>query len=169
MLNMFMFDGRPRHIWAAGLAMLFSSLVGGCAHDFYEQRVDMIEEHNKAFADHVKKDRVEAAIHENEEIEAIASEMADAIRKREAAPDAKEKDREWIVLKKGIETAVENWLKLGQHLAKTKKYDQARAAYQRVMDTYTGETERPYRERAARAQRDIDILNPRASASPPSL
>jgi TolA-binding protein len=59
-----------------------------------------------------------------------------------------------------IDTAARNWLALGRQLTANKQYDQARAAYQRVIDTYTGEAEQPFRERAARAKQDIDILNP---------
>jgi hypothetical protein len=59
---------------------------------------------------------------------------------------------------------------LGRYLAMNKQYNQARFAYQRIIDTYTGETERPYRERAARAKQDLDILNPPSiSTSAPGL
>jgi TolA-binding protein len=63
------------------------------------------------------------------------------------------------------ETAAQNWLALGQYLSIKKQYAQARSTYQRVMNTYTGSTERLYRDQAARAIHDLDILNP-SSASP---
>lgn len=135
-------------------------LLVGCAHDFYQQRAEMIKGHVAAFQANMKAERVEAAILENEEIEAIASQVAESIRKRDQPLGSDKVDHELKLLKIAIEAAVKNWLALGQHLTITKKYDQARAAYQRVLDTYTGDTERSYRERAARAKQDIDIVSP---------
>jgi predicted ATPase len=95
--------------------------------------------------------------------------VANAIRKRDQ-PLAKDKvDYEWKLLKTAIDAAAGNWLALGRQLTINKQYDQARAAYQRVIDTYTGDAEQPFRERAARAKRDIDILNPPISVSAPRL
>jgi hypothetical protein len=120
----------------------------------------MIQGHVAAFQANMKAERVEAAILENEEIEAIASQVAESIRKRDQPLGSDNVDHELKLLKIAIEAAVKNWLALGQHLTIAKKYDQARAAYQRVLDTYTGDTERSYRERAARAKQDIDIVSP---------
>ncbi len=145
-------------------------LLVGCGHDFYRQRADVIKAHAEAFQTNLKANRVAAAIHENEEIEAVASQVADAIRKRSQPLAPNQKDHEWVLLKAAIDAAIGNWLALGRHLTMNKQYDQARAAYQRVIDTYTGEPEQPYRERAARAKRDIDILNPSSiSRSAPGL
>ncbi|MBC7839071.1 MAG: hypothetical protein H7Y39_10590 [Nitrospiraceae bacterium] len=58
------------------------------------------------------------------------------------------------------ETAATNWLALGQYFAIKRQFPQARATYQRVIDTYTNPTDKPYREQALRALRDLDILNP---------
>lgn len=138
-------------------------LSAGCAHDFYQQRTDMIKVHVAAFHANMKADRLEAAILENEEIEEMASEVAESIRKRDQPQKSDRVDRELKLLKTAIEAAVKNWLALGQHLMIMKKYDQARAAYERIIVTYTGDTERSYRERAARAKQDIDILNPPTS------
>jgi len=146
-------------------------LLAACAHDydFYKQRADMIRAHVVAFQTNLKANRIESAIFENEEIEAAASEVANAIRKRDQ-PLAKDKvDYEWKLLKTAIDAAAGNWLALGRQLTINKQYDQARAAYQRVIDTYTGDAEQPFRERAARAKRDIDILNPPISVSAPRL
>ena len=140
--------------------MICCLLLAGCAHDFYQERADMINGHVVAFHTYVKAERVEAAILENEEIEAMASQVAESIRKRDQPLDSDRVDYELKLLKTAIEAALKNWLALGRHLTITKKYDQARAVYQRVIDTYTGDTERSYRERAARAKQDIDILSP---------
>jgi hypothetical protein len=149
--------------------VIFLSLVG-CGHDVYKQRAEMIHSHVGAFQANLKANRVEAAIYDNEEIEALASQVADAIRQRTQPVASDRLDPEWKLLKTAIDAAVGNWLALGRHLAINKQYDQARFAYQRIIDTYTGETERPYRERAARAKRDIDILNPPSiSTSAPGL
>jgi len=135
-------------------------LFAGCAHDFYQQRADMIKARVAAFNANMKADRMEAAIRENEEIEEMASQVAESIRKRDQPLGSNRVDYELKLLKTAVEAAVKNWLALGEHLMLTKKYDQARAAYQRVIGTYTGDAERSYRERAARAKQDIDILSP---------
>jgi tetratricopeptide (TPR) repeat protein len=101
----------------------------------------MIQGHVAAFNANMKAERVEAAILENEEIEAMASQAAESIRKRDKPLESDRVDYELKLLKTAIEAAIKNWLALGQHLTITKKYDQARAAYQRVIDTYTGDTE----------------------------
>lgn len=149
--------------------VIFLGLIG-CGHDVYKQRAEMIHAHVGAFQTNLKANRVEAAIYENEEIEAVASQVADAIRQRTQPLASDRFDPEWKLLKTAIDAAVGNWMALGRHLAINKQYNQARAAYQRIIDTYTGETERPYRERAARGKRDIDILNPPSiPASDPGL
>jgi hypothetical protein len=151
------------------ITVIFLGLIG-CGHDVYKQRTEMIQAHAGAFQTNLKANRVEAAIYENEEIEAMASQVADAIRQRTQPVASDRVDPEWKLLKTAIDAAVGNWLALGRHLAMNKQYNQARFAYQRIIDTYTGETERPYRERAARAKRDIDILNPPSiSTSGPGL
>jgi len=53
-----------------------------------------------------------------------------------------------------------NWLALGQYFTIKRQYPQARATYRRVIDTYTNPTDRPYREQALRALKDLDMLNP---------
>jgi tetratricopeptide (TPR) repeat protein len=142
-------------------------LLAGCAHDFYQQRADMIQQHGEAFNANLKADRFEAAIFENEQIEEIASQMMESIKKRSQPLPDNQVDREWKLLKTAVDAAVKNWLALGQRLTIMKKYDQARAAYQRVIETYTGDSERIYRERAVRAKRDLDILSPPLSESAP--
>ena len=68
-------------------------------------------------------------------------------------------------MKTANETAATNWLALGQYFAIKKQYPQARATYQRVVNTYTNPTDRTYRDQAARALQDLDILNPPAGTT----
>ncbi|MGB4068534.1 MAG: hypothetical protein WBK08_10935, partial [Nitrospira sp.] len=56
-------------------------------------------------------------------------------------------------------TAAQNWIALGQYFAIKQQPEKARASYQRVVDTYTNPTERTYREQAARALNDLEILS----------
>jgi hypothetical protein len=149
-----------RQIFVIAICCLLSY---SCAYDFYQQRADLINAHVASFNAKLKADRLEAAILENEEIEEMAGELAESIRKRAQPLKNDRVDYELKLLKTSIEAAVKNWLALGQHLMLTKKYDQARAAYERIIVTYTGETERSYRERAARAKQDLDILSPPTS------
>src|SRR5262249_9021536 len=146
-------------------------LITACAHnyDFYKQRAERIRVHATAFQTNLKANRIEAAIYENEEIEATASEVSNAIKKRGQPLANGQVDQELRLMKMAIDTAASNWLALGRQLTTNKQYDQARAAYQRVLDTYTGEAEQPFRERAARAKHDIDILNPPVPAAGPRL
>ncbi len=134
--------------------------LSGCAHDPYQARIDQIKAHVDAFYTHLKADRVEAAIHENEEIETLAGQLGEEIRRRTRQPGMNRVDHEWALVKTANEAAAQNWLALGQYFAIKQRYDQARKAYQRVVDTYTGSSERPYREQAARALLDLDIMNP---------
>ena len=152
-------------------SILFCLLITACAHeyDFYNKRADMIRAHVVIFQTYLKANRIEAAIYENEEIEATASEVSNAIKKRGKPLANNQVDYEWKLLKMAIDAAATNWLALGRQLTINKQYDQARAAYQRVIETYTGEAEQSYRERAARAKRDIDILNPPISVAGPRL
>jgi tetratricopeptide (TPR) repeat protein len=139
-----------------------SFILAGCAHDPYQAGTDQIKAHVEAFYAHLKADRIEAAIHENEQIETLASQLGETIRSRTQRPGVNRMDREWALVKTANETAAQNWLALGQYFAIKKRYDQARAAYRRVVDTYTGSSERMYREQAARALRDLDMMSPSA-------
>ena len=137
-----------------------------CAHDIHEKRADTIKDHVEAFYDHLKHDRVAAAVRENEAIEHLSAQLGNIITQRVNQPGTNQVDREWTDLRTANETAAQNWLALGQYLSIKKQYPQARATYQRVMDTYTGPTERTYRDQAARAIRDLDILNPSPASQP---
>lgn len=131
-----------------------------CSHDIHEKRADTVKDHVEAFYDHLRHDRVAAAVRENEAIEHLSSQLGDSISRRVNQPGINQVDREWTDLRTANETAAQNWLALGQYLSIKKQYPQARATYQRVIDTYTGATERTYRDQAARAIRDLEILSP---------
>ena len=152
---------RPRTGWVwQTLPLLSLSLVlTYCSHDIHEKRADMIKGHVESFYNHLKHDRVAAAIRENEAIEHLSSQLGDTVSRRVNQPGTNQVDREWTDLRMANETAAQNWLALGQYLSIKKQYPQARATYQRVVDTYTGQTERTYRDQAVRAIRDLDLLN----------
>jgi len=135
-------------------------LLSSCAHDTYQQRGDLVKEHSEAFYTYLKTNRVESAIRENEQIEAMASEMGQTVRKRASQQGTTTVEREFALMKTAREAAATNWLALGQYFAIKKQYAQAKATYQRVLNTYNDSTDRQYREQAARALEDLNILNP---------
>ncbi len=139
--------------------------VTSCAHDIYQQRADQIKNHTEAFYGHLKASRVEAAIRENEQIEAMASHMGETVKKQAVKQGTTQVEREFALMKTASETAGSNWLALGQYFAIKKQYAQARATYQRVVNTYSNSTDRPIREQAARALKDLDMVNPPPAAS----
>ena len=149
---------------SGGLIAVMLTAGTGCSHDVHQERTATIKDHVEAFYDHLTHDRVAAAIRENEEIEAMAGRMGATIKRRVNQPGANQVDREWTDLKTANETAAQNWLALGQYLSIKKQYPQARATYQRVVDTYTGDAERTYRDQAQRALRDLDLLSPPAKS-----
>ncbi len=155
---------RTHSIWQ-GLTLLALCLtLTHCSHDIHEKRADTIKDHVEAFYDHLKHDRVAAAVRENEAIEQLSSQLGEIVTRRVNQPGTNQVDREWTDLRTANETAAQNWLALGQYLSIKKQFAQSRATYQRVIDTYTGATERTYREQAARAIRDLDILSPAPAA-----
>ncbi len=155
---------RTHSIWQ-GLPLLALCLaLTHCSHDIHEKRADTIKDHVEAFYDHLKHDRVAAAVRENEAIEQLSSQLGEIVTRRVNQPGTNQVDREWTDLRTANETAAQNWLALGQYLSIKKQYAQSRATYQRVIDTYTGATERTYREQAARAIRELDILSPPPAA-----
>ncbi|MEQ1796011.1 MAG: hypothetical protein ABL970_17685 [Nitrospira sp.] len=155
-----------RHITPTCLGILFGLIVG-CAHDTYQQRADIVKDHVEAFYSHLKTNHVEAAVRENEQIEAMAGQMAETVRKRAPLQGTTQVEREFALMKTANEAAAQNWLALGQYFSIKKQYPQARATYQRVVDTYTNPTDRSYREQAQRAIKDLDILSPPAPKSLP--
>ena len=154
-----------RKLWSGVLLLISSLLLIHCAHDTYQERANLIKGHTEAFYTHLKANRVESAIRENEQIETMASEMGQTVRKRAALHGMTPVEREFALMKTANETAATNWLALGQYFAIKKQYPQARATYQRVVNTYTNPTDRTYRDQAARALQDLDILNPPAGTT----
>jgi hypothetical protein len=152
---------RPRWALYRSLVLVACGLiVAGCAHDTYQERANLIKNHADSFYNNLKTNRVESAIRDNEQIEAMASQMGDTVRKRAGQQGTTAVEREFALMVTANEAAATNWLALGQYFAIKRQYPQARATYQRVIDTYTNPTDRPYREQAQRALRDLDMLNP---------
>src|SRR5215471_9151298 len=143
-------------------------ISASCAHDTYQERANLVKDHAEAFYDHLKANQVEAAVHENEQIEAIASQIGETVRRRAAREGTTHVEREFALMKTANEAAVTNWLALGQYFSIKKQYPQARATYQRILNTYDDPTDKPVREQAARALEDLNILSPpSASATTP--
>lgn len=160
---------RMRNLAATVSCLTLGMIVyASCAHDSYQERANLVKDHADAFYGHLKANQVEAAIHDNEQIEAMASQMGETVRKRAAQQGTKGVEREFALMKTANEAAVTNWLALGQYFSIKKQYSQARATYQRIVDTYTSPPERPYREQAQRALRDLEILSPTTATSPKS-
>lgn len=151
---------RPRFVAYRSMMLVACSLIlASCAHDTYQERANLIKNHTEAFYDNLKSNRVESAIRDNEQIEAMASEMGDTVRKRGAQQGSTAVEREFALMKTANETAASNWLAMGQYFAIKRQYPQARATYRRVIDTYTNPSDRPHREQALRALRDLDIID----------
>ncbi len=151
---------RPRLAAYTSMVLVACGLTLSCAHDTYQERANLIKDHADAFYDNLKANRVESAIRDNEQIEAMASQMGDTVRKRAGQQGTTSVEREFALMKTANEAAATNWLALGQYFTIKRQYPQARATYQRVIDTYTNPTDRPYREQALRALKDLDMLNP---------
>ncbi len=102
----------------------------GCAHDTYQQRADIVKDHVEAFYSHLKTNHVEAAVRENEQIEAMAGQMGETVRKRAQLQGTTQVEREFALMKTANEAAAQNWLALGQYFSIKKQHAQARATYQ---------------------------------------
>ncbi len=152
----------PRHrfLSLAGVAMLGGAMVVGCAQDIYQQRAHIVKGHTESFYRHLQEGRVAAAVAENEQIEVLAGEMERGLVRRASAMDANQKTREWSLIKTTNQTAIDNWLNLGRYLSQTKRYEQARGAYQRIVETYHGKSGEyaPYLERARAGLKDLDLI-----------
>ena len=142
---------------------LFILLLFGCAQDQYQRRADVMKDHVENFYSHLKANRVGSAVHENEQIELMADQMADTVKKRGRMGGLGQVEREFALMKTARETSAQNWIALGQYFTLKQQPDRARASYQRVIDNYTDPAEHVYREQAARALKDLDIV----SAPPP--
>ncbi|QPD02572.1 MAG: hypothetical protein Nkreftii_000346 [Candidatus Nitrospira kreftii] len=138
---------------------LFVLIMSSCAPDPYQRRADVIKTHVEGFYGHLKANRVGAAVHENEQIEVMADQMAETVRKRGQVQGTTQVEREFALMKTARETAAQNWIALGQYFAIKEQPERARASYQRVIDTYTDSAERGYREQAVRALKDLEIVS----------
>jgi hypothetical protein len=157
---------RPRFApYRSMLVMACCLTLASCAHDTYQDRANLIKNHAEAFYDNLKTNRVESAIRSNEQIEAMASEMGNTVRKRASQQGTTSVEREFALMNTANETAATNWLALGQYFTIKRQYPQARTTYRRVIDTYTNAVDRPYREQALRALKDLDMLNPPTSTT----
>ncbi|CUS37261.1 hypothetical protein [Candidatus Nitrospira nitrificans] len=150
-----------RHVFyrTTGAISLFVLLLAGCATDTYQRRAEVMKDHVETFYTHLKANRVAAAVHENEQIEAMADQMADTVRKQGRLQGTSQVEREFALMKTARGTAAQNWIALGQYFAIKQQPEKARASYQRVVDTYTDPTERTYQEQAARALKDLEMLS----------
>lgn len=144
---------------AVGALSLFVLLLSGFAQDQYQRRADVMKDHVENFYSHLKANRVGSAVHENEQIELMADQMADTVKKRGRMGGLGQVEREFALMKTARETSAQNWIALGQYFTLKQQPDRARASYQRVIDTYTNPTEQVYREQAARALKDLDIVS----------
>lgn len=162
-----MMRSRLRNSLIAYILTCFTVTFSGCAHDTYQHRADIIKIHVEDFYSHLKANRVGAAVHENQQIEAMADEMAETVKKRVQLHGTSHAEREFALMKTARETAAQNWIALGRYFAINQQTDQARATYQRVVETYTNPTERTYREQAARALKDLTIMSPAPSQTSP--
>jgi len=144
---------------AVGALSLFVLVLSGCAQDQYQRRADVMKDHVENFYSHLKANRVGSAVHENEQIELMADQMADTVKKRGRMGGLGQVEREFALMKTARETSAQNWIALGQYFTLKQQPDRARASYQRVIDTYTNPTEHVYREQAARALKDLDIVS----------
>lgn len=154
------------HLWLAFTRtsswslFVLALIISGCAHDTYQQRADIMKYHVEAFYTHLKAHRVEAAVHENQQIEAMADQMAETVRKKAQLQGTSHVEREFALMKTAREASAQNWIALGQYFAIKQQTDKARASYRRVVDSYTNPAERAYREQASRALKDLDIVSP---------
>ena len=157
---------RMSNIQLAGFVLILAVFVTSCTQDTYQRRADTIKDHVEGFYSHLQANRVNAAIHENEEIEAMADQMAETVRKGARRQGTTPVEREFALMKTARETAAQNWIALGQYFAIKQQPEKARATYQRVVDTYTNPTEQIYRDQAARALKDLDMVSesPRETA-----
>ena len=146
-----------------GVALaLVATLAAGCATDPLRDRANVIKDRVKAFHDHLYADRVRAAILENERIEALAAFIeADVVRRGRPMADNR-LDKDWLAAKTAREAAAENWLTLGRYLALKNRAEEARAAYRRLLSTYSTADYRAQQEQATGGLQDLEIMSPAA-------
>lgn len=158
---------RPQFAAYRSILLVAACLIGAsCAHETlqtretYQERAKLIKDHADSFYGNLKTNQVESAIRDNRKIEAMALQMGDTVRKRTGQPSTPAVEQELALLNTANATAATNWLALGQYYTIKRQYPQARATYRRLIDSYTNSTDRPYREQALRALKDLDSRHP---------
>lgn len=151
------------------LTLLWGLWLSGCATDIYRQRAELVMDHSKAFYKSLERGQVAGAVTENEQIEGLARDMERGLIRRSTSMDTNQKAREWSLIKTTNQTAIDNWLNLGRYLSQTKRYDQARGTYQRVVDTYQdkGAEYASAVDRARLSLKDVDSMLAPANAPRP--
>jgi hypothetical protein len=140
------------------------TLLLSCAYDPHQRRAETIKDRAAAFYSHLERGRVTAAIIENERIEALASELGQEILQRRRQPADNEVDREWAMLTTAREAAAENWLALARYFMRTKRFEEARGTYHRVLSSYNEPRFRQYRDQARIGLQDLDMILDRAQS-----
>lgn len=165
---------RPSFAAYRSILLVATSLImANCAHEAhqpretYQERVKLIKEHADSFYSNLKANRVESAIQDNRKIEAIALQMGDTARKRTGQPSTPAAEQDVALLSTVNATAATNWLALGQYYAIKRQYPQALATYRHLIDSYTNSIDRPYREQALRALKDLGRLHPPTATANP--
>ena len=165
---------RPRFATYRSVLLVAACLiVASCAHEIhqtretYQERAKLIKDHADSFYGNLKMNRVESAIQDNRKIEAMALQMGDTVRKRTGQPSTPAAEQELALLNTANATAATNWLALGQYYTIKRQYPQARATYRRLIDSYTNSIDRPYREQALRALKDLDSRHPPTTTANP--
>ena len=80
-------------VWQSLLLISLCLALADCSHDIHEKRADTIKDHVESFYNHLKHDRVAAAIRENEAIEQLSSQLGDNITRRVNHPGTNQVDR----------------------------------------------------------------------------
>ena len=140
------------------VGLIFVTNLMGCAGTRYEQQADVIKEHVETFYTHLQAHRVDQAVSENQQIEAVALRAEKRLLGRVGQMEQVEKVQEWKIIKTAKETAAENWLALGRYFTQAHQYDKARGTYQRVIETYQSPLYQTYVERAKTGLRDVELI-----------
>ena len=140
------------------MVMLLSLLMVTCSQNRHQQQVNFIKDHVRNFYTYLEKDKVSSALLENEEIEALASDMERHLLQQATRMDATQKANAWVMVKTAREAAAENWLALARYFVVTNQIDRARRTYQRIVDSYDQRPYESYRDRAKQGLLDLDRM-----------
>jgi DUF1680 family protein len=129
-----------------------------CVQDRHQQRAETIKGHTAAFYEHLQAGRVTAAIIENERIEALAAQLGQEVLERHHHPADNEVDRDWMTLTTAREAAAENWLSLARYFVRTKRFEEARGTYKRILTSYSDPVFRRYSDQAQVGLHDLEMI-----------